>query len=346
MRKLVIFVVLFAALRMPVSAVDIQAPEVPDAGRVLMPSNQETFGDGLLEIFRDAAAYFLPDLREASSVCLSVLAAVMAISFLQSLPGSTARAADLAGVVMIAAMLLGTANSLINLGSRTVAQISDYGKLLLPVMTGAMAAQGGITTASALYAGTALFDSILTTLIVKLLTPMLYLYLALAAANGAIGEMILKKLRDGVRWAMTWALKIILYVFTGYMGVTGVVSGTTDAAALKAAKLTISGAVPVVGSILSDASEAVLVTVGTMKNAAGIYGLLALMAICLGPFLRIAAHYLMLKLTAGICGVFGSQRMSELIQDFSSAMGFLLGMTGAVCLMMLISTFCFLKGVA
>ena len=74
-------------------------------------------------------------------------------------------------------------------------------------------------------------------------------------------------------------MKIVLYAFTGYIGFTGVVSGTTDAMAMKAAKLTISGAVPVVGGILSDASEAVLVSAGIMKNAAGVYGILAVLAI-------------------------------------------------------------------
>ena len=108
-------------------------------------------------------------------------------------------------------------------------------------------------------------------------------------------EEILKKLCGFVKWLSVWILKMILYVFTGYIGITGVVSGPTDAAALKAAKLTISGFVPIVGGILSDASEAVLVSAGVVKNAAGIYGILAIGAVCLGPFLKIGLHYLMLK---------------------------------------------------
>lgn len=335
-----------ALLAVPVAAVDLTAPEVPESGRALMPSDTETFGEGLLEVLRDALGYFQPDLKEAAGICFGVIAAVMVVSILQSLPGSTGKTVEFAGTVAVAALLLNAANSLINLGTQTVTEISEYGKLLLPVMTAAMAAQGGITTASALYAGTAFFDSLLTGLISKLLTPMIYLYLALAVANSAVGEGMLKKLRDTMKWAMTWALKIILYVFTGYISITGVVSGTTDAATLKAAKLTISGVVPVVGSILSDASEAVLVSAGTVKNAAGIYGLLAVLSVWLGPFLKIGAHYLMLKLTAGVCGIFGGKRITGLIQDFSGAMGFLLGMTGAVCLMLMISTVCFMKGAA
>jgi stage III sporulation protein AE len=149
-----------------------------------------------------------------------------------------------------------------------------------------------------------------------------------------------------VKWLMTWCLKIILYVFTGYMGITGVVSGATDAAAMKATKLTISGMVPVVGGILSDASEAILVGAGVMKNAAGIYGLLAVISICIQPFLQIGVQYLLLKLTGAVCGVLGCKEISKLIQDFSTAMGLLLAMTGSVCLLLLISIVCFMKGVS
>ena len=156
---------------------------------------------------------------------------------------------------------------------------------------------------------------------------------------------MLKKLRDFIKWLLVWCLKIVLYIFTGYMGITGVVSGSADAATLKATKLTISGMVPVVGGILSDASEAVIVSAGLMKNAVGVYGLLAIAAIWIAPFLKIGVQYLMLKITGGICEIFGVKRMSGLIQAFSIAMGLLLAMTGAVCIFLLISTVCFMKGV-
>ena len=155
----------------------------------------------------------------------------------------------------------------------------------------------------------------------------------------------LKKVKDFIKWLMTWGLKIVLYIFTGYIGITGVVSGATDAAAVKAAKLTLTGMVPVVGGILSDASEAVLVGAGIMKNAAGIYGMLAIIAIVLTPFMRIGVQYLLLKLAAAVCSAFECKTATELIDSFSGAMGLLLGMTGAMCVMLLVSVACFMKGV-
>lgn len=345
MRKLIILIMLVSVLAVPVSAMDFTAPEVPDSAADLMPDTIDSFGEGLWELVKSAIPIVQPAVAEAAKKCLALIAVVLLTSLVDAMPGETKRTTSLVSAITIGVLLLQNTNSLVNLGVETVQELSEYGKLLLPVMAAAMAAQGGTTGSAALYAGTALFDTVLSTAITGLIVPMIYIFLCLAVANSAIGEDVLKKLRDFVKWLMTWCLKIILYVFTGYIGITGVVSGTTDAAALKAAKITISSVVPVVGNILSDASEAVLVSAGVMKSAAGIYGLLAILALWIEPFLRIGVQYLLLKISAAVCGVFGNKETTALIQDFSGAMGMLLAMTGTVCLLLLISTVCFMKGV-
>lgn len=345
MRKL-IFAVLFCFLFItPVQALELTAPTVPEAGERYMPEETGDFGTGLWQLLTKAIGAVRPDLKEAARVCLGLMGTVLLISLLQSFSDRVKQTANLAGTAAIAAALLLSTNSLITLGAETVTEMCEYGKLLLPVMTAAMAAQGGGATSAALYAGTAMFIALLSNLIAKLLVPMVYLYVGLSAANSATGEALLKRLRDLLKWVMTWCLKTVLTVFTGYMALTGVVSGTADAAAVKAAKAAISTAVPVVGGILSNATESVLVGAGLMKNAAGIYGIFAVLAIVVEPFLRIGIHYLMLKITAAACGIFGCKEMTDLIGDFSDAMGLLLAMTGSVCLLLLISTVCFLKGV-
>lgn len=345
MTKFMLTLLLIFSLATPASALEITAPEVPKSGEEYMPEKTDSFGDGFFELLQSVLLHLHPDLAEASQVCLSVAAAVMIVSVLRTFSGSIKMAVDMAGTTAIAAVLLLNTNSMIRLGAETVAELSEYGKLLYPVMAAAMAAQGGVTASAALYTGTAIFDAVLSSLISNLMVPMVYLFLALAAANSAAGEDLLKKMRDLLKNAMSWCLKTVLTVFTTYMSITGVVSGTTDAAALKATKVTISSVVPVVGGILSDASEAVLVSAGALKNAAGIYGILAVLAVFLEPFLRIGSHYLILKATAAVCGIFGSKEMTGLIEDFSTAMGLLLAMTGSVCLLLLISTVCFMKGV-
>ena len=138
-------------------------------------------------------------------------------------------------------------------------------------------------------------------------------------------------------------LRVVLFVFTGYLTVTGVISGSADAAAVRATKAAVSGMVPVVGSILSDASETLLASASALKSSMGVFGMLAVLAICLTPFLKIGAQYLLLKGTAAVSGTIGMPQQVKLVKHAATAMGYLLAMTGACALMLLISVVCFLK---
>ena len=341
---LMLLVVLLSA--QPVSAAEITAPSVPDSASGVMPERAESFSEGLWDIIQAAVGLLRPDLKEAAGVCLRVIATGMLVSLLNSLPGQTKQAVDLSGTVAIGAALLRSTNALIQLGTNTVTELSEYGKLLIPVMTAAMAAGGGVTTSAALYTATIAFNSILTAGITKIIIPMIYIYTILCIAANAIGENILKQSRDFIKWLMTWALKISIYLFTGYLSITGVISGTADASAIKAAKPAINGFVPVVGNIISDASETILVSASVMKSSVGIYGLLVILATWISPFLKIGTQYILLKITSCLCSVFGTKETVSLIEDFSGIMGFILAITGTVCLLLLISTVCFMKGVA
>ena len=252
---------------------------------------------------------------------------------------------ELVGAVSIAALLLGNAHTMIRMAADTVTEMSEYEKLLLPAVTAAMAAQGGINSATALYAGSALFNTVLSALLGKLLLPVQYLYLAAATAGAALGNDTLKSLKNLLKGMILWCMKTLLSLFTAYLGITGVVSGSVDAAVVKAAKTTISTLIPIVGGILSDASEAVLVGAGLLRGAVGIYGILAILAVFLGPFSRIGVQFLILKGAGALCGLFGGKSATGLIDDFGDVMRMLLAMTGGMCLLLLVSSVCFLKGV-
>lgn len=345
MKRLIILLILFSFLIFPVCAAEYSAPEAPESAQPYMPGENESFAEGLWYIIKTAVKKIRPELANASGICFSVVAMVLVMSVMQTITEISENIIRLTCAVAIGILLMSPVNSLIRLGETTITELSDYGKLLLPVMTAAMAAQGGITASSAIYTGTVFFNSLLTTLICKFMIPALYIFLCLAIANSAIQQDMLKKAKSFIKWLMTWVLKIVLYIFTGYISITGVISGVVDASALKAAKLTIAGVVPVVGSILSDATETILISAGVMKTTAGIYGIFAIIAVCIGPFLQIGVQYILLKISGAVCNMFGYKPAICLIEDFSTGMGFVLAMTGTLCILLLISLVCFLRGI-
>lgn len=314
--------------------------EVPDSG--IFPEAGTDLTTGLQEILSGAAEEASTSLGKALVLCGGMLAATMLCGVFSGQEKNTAM--NLACVLALSALFTGQLSTLLSLGTSTIQDLSEYGKVLLPVMATAMTAAGQPSSSAALYLGTALFDTILVTLINRLLVPVIYVYLALSIANAAVGNETLKRLRDMMKGLGAWGLKIVLYVFTGYMTLTGVISGKADISAVKATKLAISTAVPVIGGILSDASEAVVLGAETIRGAAGLYGTLVILGICAVPFLRLGIQYLLLKGTAALCAVTGEKNHGELIDCFSQALGFVLAMTGVCCLIQLISIVCFMKG--
>ncbi len=345
MTKMVLSILLVLSLAISASAAEITAPTVPPLGMERMPEKTDSFADALWELIRNSIGQFQPELKEAVRVSSDILCLALLFSVFPILTERVRRISSIAGTAAIAVAMFQNANAMVRYAAEAVWEICEYGKLLCPVLTTALAAQGGITSSAALYMGTTAFITLLSMIVSRFMIPMVYIFMIFSVSYCAFDNETMKGIADAVKNVLNWLLKTLLIVFTSYMSITGVVSGATDAATLKAAKVTISSVVPVVGGILSDASESVLISMGLMKNAAGIYGIVAVMAVFLGPFLKVGSQYLLLKCSAGICGIFGNKSISALIGDFSTAMGLLLAMVAAGCIFVLISTVCFMKGI-
>lgn len=349
MRKILLCFLIVFILSGTVHASSVSASE-EELRQALPPSAGELLdsvprGSGFDEGIRSVLKSALPLLDDALHKAMQSSAIILAALVLCAMAGAgdESNAALIAGVLSITAAGMLEMNSLAATGKEALMEMQSFADLLLPAMAAATAASGGITASTAIYAGTALFTDILMRAMTFLLLPLLNIYVAICGAKAICGNEMLCRLSDLIKWVFRSGIKTVLFVFTAYLTVTGLISGAADATVLKAAKLTISGVVPVVGSMISDASETVIVGAATVKNAIGVFGMLAVIAICIGPFLTIAGQYLLMKLTAAAGSALGPKPLLGLVDAISESLGFLLAMTGTAALMLLIACVCYLK---
>ncbi len=243
----------------------------------------------------------------------------------------------LVGTLALTAVAVGDLNSLLGLGRDTVVRLSEFDKILIPAITTAAVAGGSFTGAAARQMVTLFCSNLLLHFMEGVLIPMTYLYVAASAGALATENQGMRAIADFVSWGIQTVLKWLLLLFTGYVSISGVIGGTADRAAVKLTRFAISGMVPVVGGILSDATESVLAGAGILRNAIGIFGTLAVMAFCLTPFLHLGIQYLLYKLAAVLTAAVTNGSVSKLIDDISKAFGLILGMTGTAALLTLIS---------
>lgn len=320
---------------------------LPDAASELLPESTPTapgdFNEGLTSIGRSAAAAARQWLPEALRTMGLLLMVVLLCGLVSSVGSGSAKMILIVGVLALAGICTHGLESVFSIGRQTIDELQVFSAALMTTLTATAASTGAVTTAATLHAGTVFFLNLLLRLVTELLLPLVYGYLAAGAMATALGHETLRRVADLMKWVVTLCLKIVTTVFIAYLTISGVIGGSADGTAVKAMKLAISTAVPVVGSIISDASETVLVSAGLLKNAVGVFGILGLLAICAVPFARIGLQYLSLKLAAALAAVVDSVGLIKLLDILATAMGMVLAMTAVSALMTLFSCICVLR---
>ena len=303
-------------------------------------SRGESLDGGLSNLLSGALGQIGTLFRSSLSTAAKLVTVVLLCSLAESVRAGEERglqAVAIAGTLAIAALTMTDMAVMIGLGRDTLGRMEAFSQVLLPAMAVLTAATGNVTAAAARQGATVLFSQLLITAMDRLLVPLVYAFAAASCAYAAVGNPGLKKLAELLKGAVTFVLTALLLAFVGYLTASGTIAGSVDAAAVKAAKMAITRAIPVVGGILADASESVLAGAGALKGTVGAAGLLVVLAICLTPFLRLALQYLVYKGAAALCAIVAQPRLSGLIDAIGSAFGLVLGMTGAGALVLLVS---------
>lgn len=289
------------------------------------------------ELMNAGTAQIKGEWKRAMRSGVLLLIVVLLSSVGESMNLSGFPAASIAGVAAAAAIAVLDVHSLLGLGKETISDIAVFSNVLLPAAAAVSAATGAITGAAAKQMAAVLFSDLLVNLINSFLVPAVYGFAAANVAYAATGNPGLKKLAAFLKWLVVTVLTGVLLAFVGYLGISGIMTGSADAAALKTAKFAISGMVPVVGGILSDASESILASAGILRGTVGVFGMIAVFGLCMTPFLRLAIHYLVYKGVSVLTATVGGGRVSDLIDDFGTAFGLIFGMTGACAMLLLVA---------
>jgi len=251
---------------------------------------------------------------------------------------------NIVGALAIMVCCASDLRTMIGLGRSTIQEITDYTSLLLPVMVSAATASGSLTAAGVPYAVATVFSNLLMRFCNGIVVPGIYAYLSLSLTDTVLQNERLNKLRELIGWVIEKGLKGIIYVFTGFLSITGMVAATVDKATLKAAKATISSVVPVVGGIISGAADSVFASATVLKSAVGTFGMLAVLAIFLLPFFKMGISYFLFKLSSALGAVFES-KLSGLLEAITSVLGYFLALIAVGALISILTCSCLIRSV-
>ena len=250
-----------------------------------------------------------------------------------------------AGVAAIGASAISDLDSYLQMGMESLRELSEYSRVLLPVLSTASAAAGGVSAAAGKYAATAMMMDALLSAANAVVAPGICAFAALSLANAALGSELLAMAKKLVKTVCTSVLSALCMGFTAWLTLTGVLSGVSDTLTARMAKTAISGALPVVGGILADAAGSLSAAAAVMRNSIGIFGLLAVAGICLESVCSLAVRYMMYRISAAVCTCVANKRLGELIRDLGTCFGLILSLNGAGAMMLFVSVYSLMRTV-
>ncbi len=365
MKKLLILaILLMCTFILPVRAkaveagTETEAPQMDKLRRALPGEAEEIIGDlsptgtemgqeGIGALYAKLKGSFADIFGQALRSGLKILAVIIIGSLACAAldEGGVKEAVNMCSAVAVSAIAVYDVKTFFGLGQQTLYSLSDYSRVLLPSLCAAAAGAGAISSASVKFAATALFMDVLLSVGINVILPIIGLYLACVVSSAVLGRDTLDGVAKMLKWAATTALTLLMMGFTAYLGFSGLVAGKTDEMAARLTKSAISTFLPVVGGIVSDAAGTVVAGAGILRNAIGIFGFLAVTAVCLSPFLTIGANYLVYKGTAAMSQALADKRMTQLVDGVGTAMGLVLALVGSGCIMLFISVISSMRAV-
>ena len=345
MKKALLFLILCFALSAPASAVDTSALEasVPESVREVLGDTTVTDvleGESVFLRIRDRAERLVSERigEAARSAAVALTTALLCSAASAASPdGRLPGYVLLGGALAILGSCMGDMRSFLDQTAAALDELGDISRALLPCVAASSAAVGRAASGAARYTVSALFLDALMMLGRRAVLPMICAYGAVSAADAALPEGALSGPAKLLRWASGTLLTALTTVFTLCLTVSGILTGSADRLTGSAAKTVIAAALPVVGKIVADAADTYIAGAKLLRGAIGVFGLAAVLCVCLGPLVRLGLRYLFFKAAACIAEPFADARLAALLGSMASCCGMALGLLGSAGFMLFVS---------
>ena len=297
---------------------------------------------GFKSLLNNAKSVFKSSIKKAIAGSLSIVVCSVLISVVKSfsdISGSaiSVKLVDYTGALIIIIITLLPGGSLIQECFVAINNIKNFSKILTPVYALAAAIGKHPLTAVSTASATLIFTNILSVVATNIILPIIIFYAVIYSAGVVCESTVLIRLCDLLKWCIVTFLKVIMIIFTGYISLSGIVSSSGDALAVKTAKTVISNAVPIVGSIIADSTDTLLAGIGVVKTGVGVFGILGVCAICLLPFIKCLSYFLIYKVVSAVSGSFFNASGAKAIDGITTAYSLSLATLGSCCAVQYIS---------
>ncbi len=285
---------------------------LPDATDSLMDvvkgDSKATFSDwggGLLKFF--AAELIANGRLLGMLILLTVFSAVLntlQTSFEQS---NVSKVASAIVVMVLVLFAISSFHTVAGYIIAAIGTISDFLMAIIPVLIAMTATSGGVLSASFLHPIMLFFINTSVLLVQYVVIRVLFFSTILGIVNELSDQIKVSSIATLMRTVGIWLLGIVMTVFMAVLSIQGIASAVADGVGMRTAKYVSSNFIPVVGKMLTDATDTVANASVLLKNSIGIFGLIVLFVIIVFPAIKIFVIALLYRIAAAVLQPIGDR---------------------------------------
>lgn len=210
-----------------------------------------------------------------------------------------------------------------SLAANTLDKILDFMKALVPAYCMSVAFCTGASTSTLVYQGILVLITLVDIILIKIIIPLINLYMMAILANNLSKEDLLSKLADLLSTAIRWVLKTLLAVVIGIGTIQSLLAPAIDQMK-RSAVIKATGSIPAIGGLLSGVTETVLGAGVLLKNSIGVAGMVAVIIICAIPLIKLVIYVFIYKLASAVIQPISDKRILNCVSASAEATSLLL----------------------
>jgi len=221
----------------------------------------------------------------------------------------------------------------LTLARETVGNMVGFMEALLPLLLSLLAGVGALTSAALLTPLMLLVISVTSVIVKDVILPLLFLTAVLECVNYLSGKYGLSNLTGVLKQAGMMILGFVLVVFIGIISIQGVAGSIADGLTLRTAKYAAATFIPVVGKMFADTVELVMGASLLLKNAVGVFGVVAIALLCALPLIKLISLVIVMKIAGALIQPMGDEKMAKCLDAMGNNLLLVFGAVLTVALM-------------
>lgn len=324
--KFVIIILFISFVSVPCYATDVSLPEVDYGEYADDPDGDYNLFAKAWEIITDRLSVVVDRLLPHASGIVAILVLASLIGNAVGDGHAMASACELLSMIALAGAVYSLIGGAVDLVCVAIDALCTFVASYLPVMATLYCMGGNPLAASASTSGLMLFLSIMQTLESKFFVPLFRLSLAVMISSALPSSVDLRSVWSFIKSSLTTLLVFLFSSLNFVLGLGTLFSAGKDTFALRTVRFAGGNFIPVIGSLLGEASKTVFSSAASIKAVSGTGAIVALMSIVLPPIVVLLAYKLAILFCAAMARLLGRERESGFLYDVNGLLGVLLGL--------------------